>query len=164
MVYVLARRIGIRRLFAALAVLLFTLSPLALHYQRMVLLDNIALAWLLGSLVLASTPRRNLWCYTASAICMAFAVLTKETFLLFAPAVLLIVWRSAHATTRRFALTLFSALFVLVASFYPLFALLRGELFQGAHHTSLMYGIHFQLSRQGGGSIFNSHSATRSLV
>src|SRR5215203_537592 len=60
LVYVLARRLGLRRGFAALGVASFSLSPLGLHYQRMVLLDNIALAWLLAAFVLAASPGRRL--------------------------------------------------------------------------------------------------------
>jgi hypothetical protein len=164
LLYLVARRLGLRRAFAAAAVLLFTLSPLALHYQRMVLLDNIAVGWLLAAFVLALTPKRRLWSYAGSGLCFACAGLTKETFLLFLPALLLAVWHGSEGRTRRFALGTFMSLFVLVAGFFPLFAVLRGELLEGAHHTSLMYGIRFQLTRQGGGSLLDAHSAVRSLV
>ena len=42
LVYVLGRRLGLRRVFAAAAAALFGLSPLAVAYHRMVLLDNLA--------------------------------------------------------------------------------------------------------------------------
>jgi hypothetical protein len=58
----------------------------------------------------------------------------------------------------------FGTLLVCTAGFYPLFATLRGELLHGAHHTSLMDGIRFQLERKGGGSILVAGSGTRSLV
>jgi 4-amino-4-deoxy-L-arabinose transferase-like glycosyltransferase len=164
LVYLVARRLGMRRSFAAFATLLFGLSPLALHYQRMVLLDNIAVAWLLAALALALTPRRRLAAYAAAGLCFGCAALTKETFLLFLPALLFGVWQHAAGPTRRFALVVFSTTFVGTAGFYPLFALLRGELLEGEGHTSLMYGIHFQLSRQGGGSVLDSGSAARHLI
>ena len=85
LLYVVARRLGVRRPFAALAVLLFGLSPLAVHYQRMVLLDNIAVCWLLAAFALALSPRRRLWAYAGSGVCLAAASLTKETFVLFVP-------------------------------------------------------------------------------
>jgi hypothetical protein len=164
LLYVVARRLGLRRVFTAFAVLLFSLSPLAVHYQRMVFLDNIAVGWLLAALALALTPARRLSAYAFAGICFACAVLTKETFLLFLPALTLAVWHGAHGQTRRFAVGIFASLFVLTAAFYPLFAILRGELLEGAHHTSLMYGVHFQLTRQGGGSLLDSHSAIRGLL
>src|SRR5262245_53076916 len=99
-----------------------------------------------------------------AGICMAGAVLTKETFLLFAPALLVGVWLQAPRETRRFVIGVFCAIFVMAASFYPLFAVLRGELLPGPHHTSLVDGIRFQLTRQGTGSIFDPHSSSRALV
>ena len=72
-----------RRSLSAFATLLFGLSPLAIHYQRMVLLDNIAVPWLLAAFS-SRCPRGAAWRYAGSAICLAAAGLTKETFLLFA--------------------------------------------------------------------------------
>ena len=164
LVYGIARRLGVRRSLSAFATLLFGLSPLAIHYQRMVLLDNIAVPWLLAAFFLALSPRRRLAAYAGSAICLAAAGLTKETFLLFAPAVAFAIWSTCPASTRRFAFAVFTALLVCTAAFYPLFAALRGELLHGAHHTSLMDGIRFQLERKGGGSVLSADSGTRSLV
>jgi hypothetical protein len=161
--YAVARRLGVRRSISTFALLLFGLSPVALHYQRMVLLDNIAVMWLLAALALSLSPGRRLSAYAAAGLCLAVAVLTKETFLLFAPAVLLSVYQHAADATRRFALLIFSAVFVAAASFYPLFALLRGELFEGANHSSLMYGVKFQLNRAGG-SVFDADSGPREVV
>jgi len=164
LVYGIARRLGVRRSLSGFATLLFGLSPLAIHYQRMVLLDNIAVAWLLAAFFLALTPRRRLAAYAASALCLAAAVLTKETFLLFLPAIAYMIWTTCPATTRRFAFAVFGALFFCTAGFYPLFAALRGELLHGVHHTSLLDGIRFQLERTGGGSILAAGSGTQSLA
>ena len=164
LLYVVARRLGVRRPFAALAVLLFGLSPLAVYYHRMVLLDNIAVCWLLAAFALALSPRRRLWAYAGSGVCLAAASLTKETFVLFAPALALAVWQHSAGRTRRFALAVFGALFALVLAFYPLFALLRGELLSGAGHTSLVDGVRFQLTRPGSGSILDPGSGSRELI
>ena len=164
LVYGVARRIPLGPALSAVALALFGLSPLALHYQRMVLLDNLALPWLLAACFLALSPRSRLLAYAGSGVCFAVACLTKETFLLFLPALLLAVRASSPPATRRFSVVVFGTLFFSSAAFYPLFALLRGELFEGKHHTSLLAGIQFQLSRRGGGSVFNGHSITRSIV
>jgi Dolichyl-phosphate-mannose-protein mannosyltransferase len=164
LLYLVAVRLALRRVFAAFAVLLFGLSPLALHYQRMVLLDNIAVGWLLAAFALALTPARRPSAYAFAGVCFAGAVLTKETFLLFLPALVLAIWQSSHGQARRLSLGVFAGLFVLIAGLYPLFATLRGELFQGAHHPSLLYGVYWQLTRHGTGSIFDPHSGTRILV
>jgi hypothetical protein len=164
LLYGIARRLALGPGLSALAVALFGLSPLALDYQRMVLLDNMAVPWLLAAFFLALSPRRRMAAYASSAVSFALAILTKETFLLFLPALALAVWSTCARSTRRFAIAVFATLLVCVAGFYPLFALLRGELLEGKHHTSLMYGIHFQLTRRGGGSILSAHSPTRDLI
>lgn len=164
LLYGVARRMSLGPGLSAVAVALFGLSPLAIDYQRMVLLDNIAMPWLLGAFFLALTPRRRMAAYAWSGVCFALAVLGKETFLLLLPALAYLIWSTCARSTRRYATAVFGTLFVCIAAFYPLFALLRGELFEGKGHTSLMYGIRFQLSRTGGGSVFTPHSPTRDLV
>jgi hypothetical protein len=164
LVYGIARRLSLGPGLSAVAVILFGLSPLALDYQRMVLLDNIAMPWLLAAFFLALTPRRRMAAYAWAGVCFALAVLCKETFLLLLPGLAYLVWTTCARSTRRYAMAVFGTLFVCIAAFYPLFALLRGELFAGKGHTSLMNGIHFQLSRNGGGSVFTPHSPTRDLV
>lgn len=157
LLYVLARRTGVRRTYAAGAVLLFGLSPLAVDYQRMVFLDNVAVPWLLGAFVLAASPRRSLWAAAGSGACFAASVLSKETFLLFAPALIVLLWTRSHPKTRAFCVTGLAATFSLLVVAYPLFALLKGEMFPGRHHVSLWQGITFQLgSRQGSGSVWTT--------
>jgi hypothetical protein len=54
LLYVLARRLGVSRAFAAIAILLFGLSPLAITWLRQVYLDNWATPWILAAFVLAA--------------------------------------------------------------------------------------------------------------
>lgn len=165
LLYLIARRLRLSRVWAAVAVLAFGLSPLAVDYQRMVYLDNIAMPWLLGAFALALTPRRRLWTFGASGACFAVAVLSKETMLLFAPALLYQVWQRSHRSTRAFCLTALASVFALVVAMYPLLALLKGELIPGPGHVSLSSAIDFQLSgRQGTGSPLNPTSQAHSLV
>ena len=164
LMYAIAQRLAISRPFAALAVVLFALSPLAVHYQRMVLLDNFAVTWTLLAFLLVLSPRRQLAAHIAAGLCFAAAVLTKETFLLVLPALVLLAWQRAEGPTRSFSITLFLAGFGLVAVFYPLYAALQGELLPGAGHTSLFDGLKFQLTRPGGGGLVDPHSGTRQLI
>jgi 4-amino-4-deoxy-L-arabinose transferase-like glycosyltransferase len=165
LLYLIARRLRLSRLWASVAVLAFALSPLAVDYQRMVYLDNLAMPWLLASFALALTPRRRLWTFGAAGACFAIAALSKETMLLFLPALVYQVWQRAHRTTRAFCVTATVAVFALTVAVYPLLAVLKGELLPGPGHVSLATAINFQLSgRQGTGNPFNQTSQAHSLV
>jgi 4-amino-4-deoxy-L-arabinose transferase-like glycosyltransferase len=165
LVYLLARRLGMRQGFAVVAVLLFTLSPIDIYYHRLVLLDNPATAWALAAFVLALTPRRRLWAVAASGACFAAAVLCKETLLLILPALLVAAVQNTSRQTRRYSLTLLVACFIVPLMVYPLYAALKGELLPGPGHVSLLGSIIYQLhGRRGTGSILNPNSISNQTV
>ena len=165
LVFILARRLEMGRVFAAAAVILFGLCPLALFYHRAVLLDNIAIAWTLAAFVLALTPRRRLWAFAGSGACFAAAALSKETILVLVPALFLAAARNADQRTRRYCLTLFVSLFGLLAATYPLFAALKGELLPGEAHVSLLGTTIVQLfTREGTGSVLDADSQAQAIV
>ena len=165
LLYLIARRLRLSRVWASVAVLAFALSPLAVNYQRMIFLDNLSMPWLLAAFALAMTPRRRLWTFGASGACFAVAVLSKETMLLFLPALVYQVWQRAHRTTRAFCVTAVVSVFGLLVAVYPLLALLKNELVPGPGHVSLSSAIAFQLNgRQCTGNPFNATSQAHSLV
>jgi cellulose synthase/poly-beta-1,6-N-acetylglucosamine synthase-like glycosyltransferase len=165
LLYTVARRLGMRRAFAAAAVVLFALSPTSLYFHRLVLLDNFAVAWVLAALALALSPRRGLWTFAASGACLAGAVLSKETALVFVPIVFLAAATNLDPRTRRYCATLLVSLFGLVAIAYPLYAVLKGELIPGKGHVSLFGEMWTQLvTRQSSGSVFDPHSPAHAVV
>ncbi|MFE1801521.1 ArnT family glycosyltransferase [Streptomyces sp. NPDC059517] len=164
LVYVLARRLSLPRWAAALALLLFGLSPLSVVLQREIFLDNIAVMWTLLAFCLAASPSRHLWHHFGSGLAAAAAVLTKETMIFVLPAVLVTMWRHSHRDTRKFALTGAVTACVLIGMSYPLFALLKGELFPGAGHVSLWDGLEYQLTRPGSGFILDTGSGSYEVL
>ncbi len=165
LIWVLARRLEMRRGSAAVAALLFSLSPLALFYQRQVFLDNIEVMWVLAAFVLALSPRRRLWAFAGSGGCLALAALSKETALLLLPGLALLVWQRVDHRTRAFCLSLFTAFLVLGGGTYLLFAALRGELLAGPGHDSIEQAVRFQLlSRGGSGSVFDPASPAHAVL
>lgn len=165
LLYLAARRLGLSRPAGVTAGGLWVLSPLALDYSRMVFLDGIALPLLLGAFVLALTPRRHLWAYALSGVLLAAAVLCKETIVLSVPAVVLAVWTRSAGRTRPYCLAAFGGPAVLLLGFYPLLALLKGELLPGPDHVSLWDALRFQLvDRPSGGSPLASGSASSHQV
>ncbi|MBU2665251.1 glycosyltransferase family 39 protein [Actinoplanes bogorensis] len=166
LVYVVGRRIGLPRWAAAVGLLTYGLSPLFLTMGRQIYLDSFAVVWILAALALALSPRKHLWHYAAAGAAAAIGVLSKETILVILPAVLVAMWQNtARSTTRPWAFGAFASGLVLVGCFYPLYALLRGELFPGEGHVSLFGAIQFQLgSRSGSGSIFAAGSGANELL
>jgi 4-amino-4-deoxy-L-arabinose transferase-like glycosyltransferase len=161
LLYRLARRLSGSDGAATLASLVFALSPLSLYYGRMVLLDNIMVFWLLLAFELAADGR-GLFALIGSGSTFGIAMLTKENAVFFLP----VLAYALYAASRRHAFYRFGVagwlyIFLGLISLYPLYALLKGELFPGASHVSLWTnGILWQLGRTTShGSILNlAHS------
>ncbi|AGB21263.1 PMT family glycosyltransferase, 4-amino-4-deoxy-L-arabinose transferase [Mycobacterium sp. JS623] len=161
LLWTLARRIEMSRWASAVAVGVFALSPLAISLGRMVYLDNLAVAWLLGALVLVCSPRYRLSAIFGAAACFGIAVLTKETMLVLLPMFAWLVWTRTAPATRRYALAVFVAVFGVVVSTYLLMAVLRGELVPGPGHVSLWEGIRFQLRDRAAGGALDDHGSLK---
>ncbi|MEU6556013.1 phospholipid carrier-dependent glycosyltransferase [Streptomyces sp. NPDC046915] len=160
LVYVLGRRLSLPRWAAGLGMALFGLSPLSVVLQREIFLDNIAVMWLLLAFCLAASPSRHLWHHFGAGLAAAAGVLTKETMLVVLPALFVTMWRHSHRDTRKFALTGAVTACALIGFSYPLFALLKGELFPGSGHVSLWDGVKYQMSRPGSGFILDRSSGS----
>src|ERR1700722_18096827 len=160
LVYVLCLRLRFRPATAGITVALFGLSPLAVYYHRLVSLDNVGTLWLLAAMVAATSRRRSLgaafWAGTFSAV----AMLSKETIAILLPVVFWLIWQQSHLHTRKWHLAVYSVTVGLVTAFYPLFAALRGELFPGRGHVSLLWALWWQLlGRTGSGLLLHSGTA-----
>lgn len=165
LLYLLGRRLGLARWSTAIGVLAFALSPLALSYHRQVLLDNVATPLLIASFVLALSPRRRLVSQAACGLCFGACVLSKETFLLFLPALAWQLWRCADKRTRAFVMATATSLFVLSLSMYVLYAVLKGELIPGKGHVSLIGAVEWQLAqRPSSGSVFSHSTGAHNTV
>lgn len=163
LLWVLVGRLGYGLVTAGAAVAVMAMSPLAVQFQRSVYLDNIAAMWLLATLVLLCSPLRRPAAYVGAGACFAVAVLTKETAVLFLPAVGWLAWQRADPATRRGALTAAGVAFTVLVGIYPAVAAARSELLPG-DHVSLVNGIRIQLvDRPSGGSVLvdgTSNAAT----
>jgi hypothetical protein len=158
--YVLARRLGMRRVVAAGAVALLALSPLGVVHQRMVFLDNIEAFWIIAAFAVAARRRLSIAGACASGVLFAVGVLSKETGALIFPALAVLVWQRLDPQIRRFGAVLFPLTVGLVVATYPLLAILRNELIPGDGHVSLWEGIEFQLwGRDPNGPLWDATSA-----
>src|SRR5205807_10582257 len=81
------RRLSGSLIAAVGACFLFNLSPLAIYYQRQVLLDNLMVFWVLLSLYLATSDDRRILTPLFSGMALGVSVLTKENAIFFLPVV-----------------------------------------------------------------------------
>jgi hypothetical protein len=153
LLYLLCRRLGMRKSFGVLACVLWLLSPLAMSFTRLVYLDNIAVPFLLASLVLLLSPSRKLWTVIASGICFVLAFWSKEIFLLALPGYIYMAWRHFRNTdnTKELHFQLWRVVVLGVLAF-PAFALLIGD-FGGWWHGQVLFQL---LGRANSGSVFTS--------
>jgi 4-amino-4-deoxy-L-arabinose transferase-like glycosyltransferase len=174
LLYKVTSRLSGSTIAAVLAAFFFNVSPLAVFYQRQVLLDNLMVTWVLLSLFLLTGGHDwktgDLRIVTAMLAGLSFgvAVLTKENAVFFAPVIgYLLYCRFKGRMNYRFSIGfwVFSALSVI--SVYFLYATLKNELLPSrlsfdlntppADHVSLMYTIWWQLHRSQG-TILDSSS------
>jgi hypothetical protein len=150
LLWVLGRRLGLRRWSAALALAGFGLLPPVVELHRRVTLDNLAVPWALAAFALASHPRRPLFAYAGSGACLGAAVLTREWALLLAPLLAWHLHRSTVPSTRRYALTISGTLFGLVLLGYVLGVAAAGELAASGNHAGLLDGLGHRITHPGG--------------
>jgi hypothetical protein len=163
LLYGLGRRLGFTRIGSAGAALLFGLSPLAVLYGRWTFLDNLVTPWLLAAFVLALSPRRSIPAGAGAALCFAMATLTKETALILLPAFAWAMWRNTDPRNREQVLIVATGVGLLLMAMYPLYALYKGELFEGPGHNSLLGTAMWQLAeREPSGSVLDGGSPMRS--
>ncbi len=175
LLYHLARKLGAGMPLAALCAFLFSVSPLAVFYQRLLLLDTIMLFWVLLSLDLLLNGWGRLSRIVLSGACFGLALLSKEAAFFLLPGMLFIAVEDRRRHQGRFAVVSWVLPMVMVASAYPLYALLKGELFPSGttasfsgsgyagSNVSLLDALIWQVTRGGGGP-FNLNNAFWELL
>jgi 4-amino-4-deoxy-L-arabinose transferase-like glycosyltransferase len=155
------RRLSGSRTAAFVATVFFNFSPLAIFYQRQVVLDNLMVFWVLLSLYLASGPDQRVLTPMLSGLAFGVGVLTKENAIFFIPGLAYLLYGTVrNQLNRRFALGLSTFLSVSIISTYFLNAVLKNELLPAqlnfdlnippSSHVSLLYTIWQQLHRNQG--------------
>ena len=155
-------------LAATIAAFLFNFSPLAIYYQREVVLDNLMVFWLLLSLYLGTRDNGRITTVTLSGLAFGVAVLTKENAIFFAPVFIYLLYTQIRRHQNyRFALGSWCYTAFSVISLYFLYASLKNELLPShfnfnlnnppADHVSLLYSIWWQFHRSQG-SILDTSS------
>jgi 4-amino-4-deoxy-L-arabinose transferase-like glycosyltransferase len=153
---------------AVIATFFFNFSPLAVFYQRQVLLDNLMVFWVLLSLYLATGDRRQVLMPLFSGLALGIGVLTKENAIFFTPSIAYLLYRNVRPRrSYRFGLGFWFFSLLALVSIYLLYAVLKDELLPShldfdlnnppADHVSLLYEAWYQVHRSQG-SILDRHS------
>jgi 4-amino-4-deoxy-L-arabinose transferase-like glycosyltransferase len=143
---------------AFLAAFLFSMSPLAVYYQRQVLLDNFMVFWVLLGLYILARKDGRVTTAMGAGISFGLAMVSKENAVFLLPGFAYLMHRSIHEqSNKRFSASFwwFCASVPVVA--YLLSAQIKRELFPTnldfnlakppADHVSLLYTIWWQLHR-----------------
>ncbi len=168
LLFQVTRRLSGSLIAAVVACFFFNLSPLAIYYQRQVLLDNLMVFWVLLSLYLATSDDRRILTPLLSGLALGVSVATKENAIFFVPVIGYLLYSKVRQRRNyRFALSFWLFGMFAIISLYFLYALLKNELIPThldfnlinppADHVSLLYTIWQQLHRSQG-SILDRHS------
>lgn len=163
--YKITKKITKADLAAFLTTLFFSISPLAIYFQRRLLLDNLMVFWILLSFFLILFARQRLWIFLLSAVTFGIAVLTKENAIFWLPLFTWLVYRESHKHNKLFATIKWVVIGGMIISLYPLYAILKGELFpvgsmfsSSEPHVSLLGTLQQQASRGSGLPFWDSQS------
>lgn len=153
LLFYVTKKISGKNFPAIVATLLFSLSPLAIYFQRRVLLDNIMIFWIFVSLALLLTKKFRLSSALLSAAAFGLAVLTKETAIFLLPAFIYTIFTRPFIHNKVFTLVQWLTSAGLIISVYFLYAALKGELFPTGflgdpqQHVSLLSSLLMQFTR-----------------
>jgi 4-amino-4-deoxy-L-arabinose transferase-like glycosyltransferase len=164
----ITRRISGSFTAAIVAAFLYNFSPLAVFYDREVVLDNLMVFWVLVSAALATRKDRSVLTPMLSGLALGVAILTKENAIFFIPGIgYLLYVRYRPLLNRRFAFGLSAYFALAIVSLYFLYAVLKNELLPEqldfnlnappGGHVALLYTIWQQLHRNQG-SLLNPSS------
>lgn len=162
LIFFITKRLTQSTTIAALACLLYSLSPIGIYFRRRVLLDNIMNMWLLLSLAILFFKRISLRHFALSGLLFAFAFLTKISALFFAPTLIYIIVVNNYQSHKVFRSMVWIGVAILSIFIYPIYSMLKGEFLPvsitGGRHVSLIESILFQMGRGSNVLFFKSGS------
>jgi 4-amino-4-deoxy-L-arabinose transferase-like glycosyltransferase len=143
---------------AFVAAFVFNVSPLAIYYQRQVLLDNLMVFWVLAGLYMLSRKDGRVVTAMGAGCAFGLAMITKENALFLLPGCAYLMHRGIkQQTNRRFSASFWWFTLGAPVAGYFLYAQIKNELFPAgmsfnlssppADHVSLLYTIWWQLHR-----------------
>ncbi len=147
LIYFIVKNITNKYYLAAIAMLTSAIGPLAVYYQRRILLDNIMVMSVITSLFFLSRKKIGIIAIMVSGFFFGLSVLIKESAIFFLPGFITLVLLRTNKE-RRFVITSLWCMFAgTILLIYPLFAYLKTELFPSQERVSLLGTIAYHSSR-----------------
>lgn len=162
LLFQIARRLSGGGLFApVVTTALFNFSPLAIYFQRQVLLDNLMVVWFLLCLFALLRFESRLLGAMIAGSALGIAIVTKENAVFFIPTLAYLLIKKVKAQgNRHFAVMFWSLTCGVPLIAYLMYAALKNELFPSgldfslanppADHVSLLYTMWWQINRHQG--------------
>jgi endo-1,4-beta-D-glucanase Y len=146
-VYLIIKKQTGKYYLALLGIILMSISPLGLYYQRRILLDNVMICVTLFALFFISLKKATVTRGIISALLLGIAVLSKESAVFFVPGFLLLNYLRLSKNERNLGSILYLCFFGSIVLLYPVTALLKTELFPSSDRVSLISTLTYQISR-----------------
>lgn len=147
LVYIIIKKQTGKYYLGLLGIVVMSISPLGLYYQRRILLDNVMICITLFALFFISLKKATATRGIISAIFLGVAVLSKESAIFFVPGFLLLNFLRLSKNERNLGTILYLCFFFTVVALYPVTALLKTELFPSPDRVSLLNTLSYQISR-----------------
>lgn len=163
-IFYLVRRVSSSPWLAALAILIYSVSPLASYFQRRILLDNIQTTFVLLSVLMLYLPRVKLRHVLMSGFFYGCAVLSKITAVMFGPAFLFLLLTAKWGVHKGFRTMGWLLTSIGIVSLWLIFALIKTELFPSADRVSLIGALQYQASRGTGAYFWEATSSFRDNI
>ncbi|GGZ97566.1 ArnT family glycosyltransferase [Streptomyces echinoruber] len=161
LLFEIVRRLTGSLLAASVTSFFYNVSPIAVYYQRQVLLDNLMMFWVLLSLYLLLCRDMRIRHALGAGAALGMALITKENAVFFVPTLVYLLHRRTRGSAqRRFAKSLWPFALAVPVGGYVLYAVLKNELMPSgldfdlnnppADHVSLLYTLWWQINRNQG--------------
>jgi endo-1,4-beta-D-glucanase Y len=123
------------------------ISLIALSYHRLVVLDNIMMFWFLISVSILVLNQMSLIVAFTSALTFGLSILSKESAVIFLPAMIYYLVQRTTKSNRAIIMSLYGAILGSVLGMYVMLAVLKTELFPSPNKVSLIGTILFHSKR-----------------
>lgn len=145
--YLTVKNLTKNKYVGGICILLYGLSPLAVFFQRRILLDNIMLMTIIISLYLITLKSSKLANIMLSGLLFGISCLVKESAVFLFPGFLVYILLNVDSNRKYICASLWTLFSVFTILLYPILAILKSELFPKDNQVSLVGTLLYQTGR-----------------